>query len=171
MLRLTTLLLAGLYLSLAVFGRDGGPKTIATATAAPAPASESLSVQDYAEALIRARATSTKVDNEPKMARIGRMDAPAGWATAPLPEADESVVTVSSKSVAPADEDYVYVTGNVVNMRAGPSTSDAVIGQLREGTRAIVIEASGNWTKIQDAATGETGFMSAKFLSATAPRS
>lgn len=62
---------------------------------------------------------------------------------------------------------YVYVTGTRVNQRAGPSTANAVMGVLAEGTRVQRLRDQGQWTQIRS--NLGTGWMSSRFLSATAP--
>ena len=48
-----------------------------------------------------------------------------------------------------ADAAYVYVTGTRVNQRAGPSTSNAVMGVLSEGGRVEKLREEGQWTQIR----------------------
>ncbi len=63
-----------------------------------------------------------------------------------------------------------YVTGSRVNLRAGPSTSDAVVAQLVRGTETEVLDEVGDgWLQIRDLATGTVGFMSGDFLSIDSP--
>jgi uncharacterized protein YgiM (DUF1202 family) len=58
------------------------------------------------------------------------------------------------------------VTGNSVNLRDGPSTSNRVIGALTLGTVAEAVGAEqGGWIEIRAMDSGLTGFMSARFLS------
>ncbi|WP_308915569.1 SH3 domain-containing protein [Jannaschia sp. LMIT008] len=61
--------------------------------------------------------------------------------------------------------DMLVVTGSRVNLRAGPSTQNRVVGSLTEGTRVerIADDPSG-WVELRDPATGQTGFMSGRFL-------
>ncbi|MEM7710314.1 MAG: SH3 domain-containing protein [Pseudomonadota bacterium] len=81
-----------------------------------------------------------------------------------------SLVAPRGDDAEPAAEpevaaEMLRVTGRVVNMRAGPSTSNAVIDALPQGTLAEAIgEAENGWREIRDVATGRTGWMSANFL-------
>jgi hypothetical protein len=63
----------------------------------------------------------------------------------------------------------VYVTGNDVRFRAGPSANDDIIGSLPRGAP---VEALGptdaDWVNIRDA-QGRFGYISGQFLSAEAP--
>lgn len=57
------------------------------------------------------------------------------------------------------------VTGASVNLRAGPSTADAVLAALQQGDRVEVIGATGDgWAQIRSVADGGEGFMSIRFL-------
>ncbi len=51
---------------------------------------------------------------------------------------------------------------STLNMRSGPSVSDASIFQLASGTRVAVLDKSGEWYKV--AFEGKTGFVSAEYL-------
>ncbi|WP_103764531.1 SH3 domain-containing protein [Roseovarius confluentis] len=66
-----------------------------------------------------------------------------------------------------ADAAYVYVTGTRVNQRAGPSTSNAVMGVLSEGTRVEKLREEGQWTEIRS--NFGAGWMATSFLSLVAP--
>lgn len=71
----------------------------------------------------------------------------------------------AAASEASGAEGLLRVSGTTVNMRAGPSTAEPVVGNLAEGTLAEPLgpEADG-WIEIRDVASGRTGFMSARFL-------
>ncbi|MBO8129535.1 MAG: SH3 domain-containing protein [Peptococcaceae bacterium] len=49
---------------------------------------------------------------------------------------------------APASKEAV-VTGSVVNLRSGPGTSYAVVGEVKYGDRLPVLGSSGDWVKIR----------------------
>ena len=78
-------------------------------------------------------------------------------AVAPLPTPAETVA-------APDTRALYAVTGNGVNMRAGPGTSHGVVVTLSLGTEAEVIGSEGNWNNIR-LEDGTEGWMSANFLS------
>lgn len=86
-------------------------------------------------------------------------------------DSTSSPSTSSSPSTTPTsqttDAAYVYVKGTRVNQRAGPSTSNAVMGVLAEGTRVQRLRDEGQWTQIRS--NLGTGWMSSSFLSAMAP--
>ncbi len=86
-------------------------------------------------------------------------------------ESSNSRSTPYSPSAVPssqtADTAYVYVTGTRVNQRAGPSTSNAVMGVLSEGARVQKLREEGQWTQIRS--SFGTGWMSSSFLSPVGP--
>ncbi|MCC1494225.1 SH3 domain-containing protein [Cognatishimia sp. F0-27] len=62
-------------------------------------------------------------------------------------------------------KDFRVVTGSVVNMRAGPGTSYAVVDQLRRGNEVEVLdEAENGWVELRALDGSETGWMAARFL-------
>lgn len=62
---------------------------------------------------------------------------------------------------------YAYVTGARVNQRAGPSTSNAVMGVLLKGTRVEKLRDDGQWVQIRS--NLGTGWMSSRYLAAVDP--
>ena len=115
-------------------------------------------------------------------ASAGIVDAPAveqtpprenrfpGPALRPSPEyAGQTPAAAPSEDLAGAPTDTLYITGNSVNFRAGPTASDAVVGKLSRGQMVTAIgERSGDWVEIRDG-DGRSGFISAQFLSASRP--
>jgi hypothetical protein len=51
-----------------------------------------------------------------------------------------------------------------LNLRAGPSTADAVQQTLASGTAIEILENRGDWLRVRVASTGREGFVSAKFV-------
>jgi hypothetical protein len=75
-------------------------------------------------------------------------------------------------SAAPAveQEGLWYVTGTTVNLRGGPSTSDAVVGRVRQGQQAEVIEETADgWFRIRTLDDGQNGYIFGRFLSQNRP--
>ena len=115
-------------------------------------------------------------------ASAGIVDAPAveqtpprenrfpGPALRPSPEyAGQTPAAAPSEDLAGAPTDTLYITGNSVNFRAGPTSADAVVGKLSRGQMVTAIgERSGDWVEIRDG-DGRSGFISAQFLSASRP--
>ncbi|MTE02118.1 SH3 domain-containing protein [Paracoccus sp. YIM 132242] len=88
-----------------------------------------------------------------------------GPALQPSPEhAGEAPAPVSLP-----DGPVLYVTGDRVNMRAGPSTGDRVVTAL---TRGAAVQPLGptdaEWVNIRDP-NGRTGYVAGRFLSQAAP--
>lgn len=67
------------------------------------------------------------------------------------------------------DGPVLYVTGDRVNMRAGPSTGDRVVTALGRGAAVRPVgPTEADWVNIRDA-NGRTGYVAGRFLSASAP--
>lgn len=64
---------------------------------------------------------------------------------------------------------YWYVTGSRVNLRGGPGTSNAVVGQATFGTQAEVIGDSNGWYQIRLADGSASGWIFGKFLDEKLP--
>lgn len=92
-------------------------------------------------------------------------------ASADVARTENLDLTGLSTAMSPeAGTDIVYVTGNSVNLRSGPSTARAVLGQLTLGTAAEVLDETANgWMKIRDLASGQEGYMAGWYLSAEQP--
>ena len=76
--------------------------------------------------------------------------------------------SASTEAVAAPEPKLLTVTGSRVNLRAGPSTGNPVIGKLMEGEQVELIgyETEG-WAQIR--VEGEkVGYMSANFLKPSA---
>jgi hypothetical protein len=57
------------------------------------------------------------------------------------------------------------VTGSAVNLRAGPSTANDVVGQVTFGQTLRVLDTGGNgWAAVELPATGARAYISAQFL-------
>ena len=74
----------------------------------------------------------------------------------------------SYASFEPAYVDYRTVTGDRVNMRAGPGTEFEKTGFATRGTEIRVLDEPGNgWVMLEIVATGETGWMADWLLTAS----
>jgi len=70
----------------------------------------------------------------------------------------------------PTEPGMWYVTGSRVNLRGGPSTGDAVVGSVRLGQRAEVIEETANgWFRIRTPDDGQNGYIFGRFLNQDRP--
>ena len=65
----------------------------------------------------------------------------------------------------PEEKIVLYVTGSRVNLRAGPSTSDAVLGRVSRGDAVELVDYESNgWARIRVAGLSDDDFMSGDFL-------
>lgn len=64
---------------------------------------------------------------------------------------------------------YWYVTGSRVNLRGGPGTSNAVVGQVTFGAEAEVLGDADGWYQIRLADGSASGWIFGKFLDANRP--
>ena len=84
------------------------------------------------------------------------------------PQAEVIKASASTEAIAAPEPKLLTVTGSRVNLRAGPSTGNPVIGKLMEGEQVELIgyETEG-WAQIR--VEGEkVGYMSANFLKPSA---
>lgn len=161
MLRLSLMLGAAIYAGLVVLSEqlpdspaDVGRAVIAVDVTAPALAGRSdvLVTADGRTLRIAAVIDPTEIAGGP--GPITRVS------TAPA----ETVI--ASASVGQPDLPLVEVTGNQVNLRAGPSTGDAVLGAMVRGEQAELIAATGNgWVQIRAMSSGTIGYMADRFVS------
>ncbi|WP_099826145.1 SH3 domain-containing protein [Oceaniglobus indicus] len=177
MIRLTLLLIAGLAVTMYAFGQNpdlpqgsdpGGPPEVTRtnsddsglltrvgnlideATAAEQPG-EHLPLASEQKAI------------EIALAATVSPDAPAA---APPRTVNLGGTTRTTTAPTSPENDLWIVTGSRVNLRAGPSTSDSVVGSVREGQRAEMLEETANgWYRIRTADDGQSGFIFGRFLS------
>ena len=106
--------------------------------------------------------------------------APVVVAPAPVVEpADTGVFTLATFAdatdapVTPeesADGEIWYVAGNSLNVRAGPSTDDAVVGKLTRGEAMLMVAREGDeWARIRIEGDGIEGYVAMRFVSAEVP--
>lgn len=90
--------------------------------------------------------------------------APAGSAvtvTAPPPDA----VPQPTDPTPPPAGQFARITGTAVNLRAGPSTANDVVGQVSEGQTLRVLDPdTDGWATIENPATGENAYIASRFL-------
>ncbi len=85
--------------------------------------------------------------------------------------ADPMVAEPAARETAARDESQIwYVDGNSVNVRAGPSTDDAVIGKLSRGEATLLVSREGeDWARIRIEGDGIEGYVAVRFLTPVAP--
>lgn len=163
MIRLGALMLAtlaGLFLALSIWG-DGNPRAERRPAADPQPAAQDPGT---APAPVPEQPTPVVVQAEDQTPQqVQRFPGPA---LRPSPEYGDRT---PAPAPAAGDGPVLYVTGDRVNVRAGPSTGDRVVTSLRRGAAVAALEpTSAEWVNIRDA-EGRSGYVASRFLSATAP--
>lgn len=169
MIRLVLVTVAAMVAVMMFWGEPGAQATVTpeapATTPEPAPAPEAP-----------APAPEPAAAPEPAPAPAAQTPAPAptprlpGPALRPSPEYAGQATAPEAPAAAPQGEGTVmYVTGNRVNLRASPTTGDAVVGALTKGSVVRATgPAQGGWLPITDA-DGRAGFMAEQFLSETRP--
>jgi uncharacterized protein YgiM (DUF1202 family) len=78
-----------------------------------------------------------------------------------------TIPTPTTEKMVPIYE-TLYVTGSVVNVRSGPSTSYSRRFQLKRGDRVQMINSESGWVNL--IFDGQSGWMSGKYLSSGKPQ-
>ncbi|MDO5614174.1 MAG: SH3 domain-containing protein [Paracoccus sp. (in: a-proteobacteria)] len=166
MIRLTILTIAVLFAVLTIWGDPGARQREVADTGQPpmvVPAAETSLI----DALTPAQRPELIRVTEQTPQRVNPYPGPA---LRPSPEYQSQAQAAVADLAVPDGAEVMYVTGNRVNFRAGPSTNDAVVGALTRGTPVQVLgPRSGNWVQIRDA-QGRNGYMSGDFLSSDRAR-
>ena len=76
--------------------------------------------------------------------------------------------TESVETPATTPESSVFVTASTLNVRREPSANADVVAQVKRGDRVTVIESTQGWINVR-LASDQTGWVSARHVSATAP--
>jgi len=84
-----------------------------------------------------------------------------GWASSKYISKGNS--TNNSTKVSQDSQGKVKVTASSLNVRKGPSTSNAKVGSLKRGQTVDVLQKSGTWTKIKTS-NGLVGWVSNKHI-------
>lgn len=71
----------------------------------------------------------------------------SGWIAGWLMEVKEQVKQEKATDL--------IVTGNTVNLRSGPSTSNSIVGKVTKGEKLIKLAVKGNWYKVQVGSVNE----------------
>lgn len=108
---------------------------------------------------------------------IGR-DATANWWQIQLPDGNTGWVssayfrTINTSGVPVTNADYVQgtVTASFLNLRAGPTANDRVLGQIsrNQAYRVVGKNSAGTWYEIR-LPSGVTGWVNGSFLSVSNP--
>lgn len=179
MLRLPVLMLttiAGIFAVMIVWGGDDlrserrpAPSPAPTVIAAePEPVLESEPAPAVEEAP-PATEPGPEPESEPTIAEVaGGIERFAGPSLQVSPE-------FADRADAPAEdgeagEAGLWVTASRLNMRSGPSSGAAVVTSLTGGTGLVPLgPTDGDWVEVR-APSGQTGFVSSQFVTATPPQ-
>jgi len=186
LIRMTLLTVAGIGGAMYYFGRDDGlpadplgrtptPAPIPVViqpTPAPVPAADPTTPdpgQPETSAFSAAAATDLTPPHPPAPEATPQQTAEPAPQPAPTPVPDPEPEPQPQPQADPVPA-VLFVTGNRVNLRAGPSTDNAVVTALTRGTPVDDLGAAGDgWSHIRAVATGEEGYMATRFLSPDAP--
>lgn len=91
-------------------------------------------------------------------------------ASLPAPQSAPTDARSVPRSPPPAPVE-VFVTGSVVNIRAGPGTTHPVVWKARAGTKLFLQNQSGDWSQVSgNSPNGPiSGWIASRYLSATRP--
>lgn len=160
MFKLIFLTLAALFLVLTVYG-DGDGRQVTQRETPLASETDPVSLQsllpaDKPEIIVEVQQTPERVQPFPGPALQSSPEYAGAEPPATEPEQEPG-------------ENSLFVSGNSVNFRSGPTTNDRVIGALPRGAMVTAIGATGGeWVQIRDA-QGREGYMAARFLQETRP--
>ncbi|MFN2237965.1 MAG: SH3 domain-containing protein [Thermoanaerobaculia bacterium] len=84
--------------------------------------------------------------------------------TAPVVEPETPGETIAVVADAPETPiGMARVTATSLNVRSGPSTSDAIVASVRRNQRVTLLSRNGAWARIR-VASGEPGWVAARYL-------
>ncbi|MEM8803351.1 MAG: SH3 domain-containing protein [Pseudomonadota bacterium] len=83
--------------------------------------------------------------------------------TSLAPPAPETVAIVVTEPAVEAPALW-NVTGTRVNLRSGPGTSNAIVGQVTQGTQAEMLSEADGWYEIRSTDGAVSGWIFGKFL-------
>ncbi|WP_299846138.1 SH3 domain-containing protein [uncultured Paracoccus sp.] len=164
MIRLTILTLLGLFAVLALLGDRDPERPFNPATEEAAPAAEAAPVETVVEAAAPA-VPAEEVAQTPEQVQTF-----PGPPLRPSPEhaGEAETELAEAEALAAGGAEIMYVTGDRVNFRAGPSTNDRVIGAILRGSPVEILGQTEGWVQLRDAG-GREGYMSLQFLSPERP--
>jgi uncharacterized protein YgiM (DUF1202 family) len=173
MLKLMSILAAGLFLTLLIVGEDNGQVRqglVGIKPAAPAankPVVQKVAAAPAATPVVEVTKKVTLANFAPvtvQKSKIGVSAPIAGafvvGAALEVTQAEPEVV-VATTFEAPV----MYVSSSAVNVRAGPSTDYEVVGRLIRAEAVTVVSAADEgWVQIRIEGDGIEGFVAARLL-------
>ena len=162
MLRLTALLVVALYAVMVIWGESSESDVVVTRAAGLDGPLMGVAAASADVAPDRADATELSQLSAAEAVQIALAAGEVDPAERPDREPRMS-------DLAPAPEPEWFVTGSAVNLRAGPSTRDAIIGRAGLGDRAeVVSDPSDEWIRIRTEG-GLEAYIFGRFLAAENP--
>lgn len=141
------------------------PPKVATPTPTPVVAKTMYTKEDLN--LRKGAGTSYAIlKTAPKGAKITVTTTSGGWSKATYDSTDGYMSADYLTSTAPVTAKTMYATEEL-NLRKGAGTSYAILKTAPKGAKVTVTTTSGGWSKATY--DGTDGYMSAEYLSATAP--
>ncbi|OOY17134.1 hypothetical protein BMI85_08885 [Thioclava sp. DLFJ4-1] len=167
-LLLTTL--AGIYAVMAIAGRDV-PGNVEQASAATsndtvqvsraASDNQELSASEAPQIVAKAAASQA---NTPKIEKASLITRVTPNARMPGPELKPSPEYRDTSAPKVEGGTLWSVTANALNVRSGPSTSNAAIDRVRKGDDVLVVAEIGGWANVKIEGDGTEGWVSKKYL-------
>jgi uncharacterized protein YgiM (DUF1202 family) len=152
--------LAGIFVSLTIFGRDL-PDDSATAGAETAPqVTRSASNPDplYAPSKITATPAPQVVPASATVTPVIAKSRMPGPALRPSPQYR------ATEAPQVAGGALWTVSANALNVRSGPSTDNSAVDRIRKGEQVLVIAQKSGWAHIKIEGDGIDGWVASRFL-------
>lgn len=164
MFRLTAVLLAGLYVTYAIWGKP--PESDVSVARAD-------TLQQAVPALAQGSAAQTSTPKAPpaaaELSAAEALDVALAAATTDVvpTEAAAAAATADAAPTEAEDSTLWYVTGTRVNLRSGPSSNSSIVGGVTLGDRAEVLsDPAASWVRIRTE-RGLEAWIFGRFLSET----
>ena len=158
-------LLAGIY----YVQTDGFGAANATVDRTAEPVVTQVALVDVPKIVVPVKAVVAAVPVDPNLLTADELAAIQSHFLAKRLTASTVIVEVKT-AAAPKLVDtteYLQVSGRLVNVRAEPTTSSAVLAKLRRGTKVEPTGVSdGNWAQVIVSDTGQSVWMHSNFLAA-----
>ncbi len=169
MFRLLTVALAAIFLVLQIFGDEARrPEVTRQVQDEVTGISLASFAMPEARATVPASVSGLSEAEAVAMAMEAGRAYRADRAARPLRGMVAAVEPQPAAAGAPASAEW-YVTGERVNLRAGPGTENAVVGQLVYGDAAEVLADRDGWYEIRTADGTTSGWIFGRFLTSQLP--
>ena len=167
MLRLTALLVVALYAVMVIWGEGpeaAGPESDVVVTRAAGLGGPLMGVAAASSEIVPDRDEATDLSKLSAAEAVQVAIAAGEVEPAERPDREPRVA-----DVAPEPEPAWFVTASSVNLRAGPSTRNAIVGRAGLGDRAEVLSnPSDDWIRIRTE-QGVEAYIYGRFLAAENP--